>query len=297
MKRCASVAAAMISMALFLPQAHAHQWQARIDQGDVVLNENNAACTVGYIDKKNNRAYLADHCVTPNTTASVFNEDGVELGYIVSKSDFESEANYLTSRRDANFITLHEGIFAGENIYSGDNRIRTKDVAIGDQLCAFRHKSKTVGCGKVVGVDGTLIEGNSGVAGGSGDSGGPAWIPGKGFVGVHSIGISTKKEKNKRTVFVSIDDKNCSLNNNMDNKNNQNDPSICPHAVLADHSPDAAGNGMGGSQIIDLGGEVRGASYGDSGMSHKVATDRQRDDVVLLSMIQGLKNKINGFLR
>lgn len=81
---------------------------------------------------------------------------------------------------------LNDNVIAGKNIYSGEKKANIKDIEIDDPLCSYGAKSGTMHCGKVIDKTSRLVVGNKEAGGISGDSGGPAWVPGKGFVGVYS---------------------------------------------------------------------------------------------------------------
>ena len=68
----------------------------------------------------------------------------------------------------------------------------------------YSRRQGSINCGHVSKTIGSIIVGDSHTEGERGDSGGPVWIPGKGFIGVYTAslggkfyGFSTSFEENK----------------------------------------------------------------------------------------------------
>ena len=211
--------------------------EVTVDQGDIIWVTSDTLCTVGYVDKDNKRAYISDHCATPGKTKSVFNNDGIKIGKVTGKYSYDNPG-YSTARKDVAVIELDEEIITGENQFSSNTRLRSSQLTPGESICLFSSGYDSINCGAIHGVDGTLIEADSGAAGIPGDSGGPAWIPGKGFVGVYSMAHGPVDGVEQWHVFTSIDDKDCSGENSMLNLNSPYTGDICPDWQLAEHSPD-----------------------------------------------------------
>lgn len=158
-----------------------------ISQGDWVnmKHENGSFfCSVGYVDKEKNTILFAGHCVK-----------GLEKGESIYASDMVTEIGVL---KDSSYskITRPYSDYAvveltnskpGNNIFTGDKWTSPHQVSIGDELCSYGNSSKQIHCGKVLSVNHNVIIGDKNSGGIRGDSGGPAWIPNKGFVGVFSV--------------------------------------------------------------------------------------------------------------
>lgn len=226
---CAVFFASLVSPQI--AQAQEDSSQVTISQGDKVSIEHKINCTVGYVDKNTHKAYIANHCLVNHQKNIVYNGDNQKIGEAYGSSVNE-QTGIPKSRNDVAYINLYDNVQAGENSRSGDARVSTKDISIGEELCMFSRKYGSVHCGHVKSVDGTLVVGDKNVNGIPGDSGGPAWIPGKGFVGVYTLIIGSKH------FFTSIDDKNCAEGDSSINEDGTVDESkICPAGQYAEHSP------------------------------------------------------------
>lgn len=154
-----------------------------INQGDKIMM-GGSACTAGYIDKSKNVMITAAHCGSPGDIVYKEGPFGtpIRIGVMEGNKNYDGNIN----RNDFTYVKLDRGV-TGENIYSGDKRITPQDVSVGDRFCSIGQKSPVVKCGVVKNVDGNLVVTNREGGGIKGDSGGPGWIPGKGFFGVYSI--------------------------------------------------------------------------------------------------------------
>ena len=184
----AIVATTIMTATIFTPlQAQAQNSipvsSTTVNQGDKLVM-GTSACTAGYIDKANNRVITAAHCGSPGDVVYRGDSSGKyqRIG-ILEKND---NHNLLTSRNDYNYVKLDKGV-TGNNIYSGDTQITPQDVAVGDRFCSIGQKSPIVKCGVVKNIDGNMVVTNREGGGIKGDSGGPGWVPGKGFFGVYSV--------------------------------------------------------------------------------------------------------------
>lgn len=147
-----------------------------INQGDRV-NVVGTVCTVGYIDHATRRAYLAKHCARVDTV-NVRTNDGKFVGTFVRPN----------TPGDTAWINLDPRVRAGANRFTGDTVIARSAVQPGDTICFYGATSRETRCAAVKST-GTpqdpFVNGNPMQILG-GDSGGPAWVPGKGAVGVVS---------------------------------------------------------------------------------------------------------------
>lgn len=147
-----------------------------LNQGDRVYVVG-TICTVGYIDHATHRAYLAKHCANTDTM-NVRTHDGKYVGTF----------NRPDTPGDTAWIALDPRVRAGANRFTGDTVIDRDAVAPGDTVCFYGATSRETRCAAVksTGTDqDPFVNGNPMQILG-GDSGGPAWVPGKGAVGVVS---------------------------------------------------------------------------------------------------------------
>lgn len=147
-----------------------------INQGDRVYVVG-TMCTIGYIDHAAHRAYLAKHCARVDTV-NVRTSDGKYPGTFVRPD----------APGDTAWIELDPRVRAGANRFTGDTVIDRAAVQPGDTVCFYGATSRETRCAPVK-TNGTphdpFVVGNPMQILG-GDSGGPAWIVGKGAVGVVS---------------------------------------------------------------------------------------------------------------
>lgn len=160
--------------------AHAYSNDGKIDQGETILiqtpgSDKVSQCTVGYIEHSKSRIHTAGHCGETGQKAMINEENNMVIG------TFTSNYNNHADRNDNGWVDVNPHLL-GVNNYSGNAIVQANK---GDKLCSYGSYSNKVYCSAVRGKDGEVII--SGPGGIPGDSGGPAWIPGKGFVGVYSI--------------------------------------------------------------------------------------------------------------
>lgn len=215
MKRNILIITSILTAIMPVTQAHAQE-PITISQGDLFHTtrgekvgdpqgkESNMItinCTIGYIDHNLHRAYTAGHCgLTGN---NVTNDKGDIIGVFYKNPRY----NEKTYRNDQAYIQLNKNIILGRNYYSGDNIVSLQDVSTSDTLCSYGSSSKEIHCGNLRTVDERNIVGDNNTGGIPGDSGGPAWIPNKGLIGVFSASYFKGKDDNKEDyahVFNSI---------------------------------------------------------------------------------------------
>lgn len=160
-----------------------------IVQGDEISIEEKKTCTIGYIDHKERLAYTADHCSFKGKKSVVYDNDDNVIGTIESRTDRSSKTLLSQSMgNDFNVIKLNNYVSLGENIYSGSRKVDISDVKSSEKVCMYSRMQKKINCGNIKIVAGNVIVGDSGAYGKLGDSGGPVWIPGEGFIGIY-IGV------------------------------------------------------------------------------------------------------------
>ena len=159
-----------------------------VNQGDRI-SVKGTSCTIGYIDKSNRKAYTAAHCFVSDKTPGqsidaqpVYNSFGRQIG--VATGVYSG-----TQNDDFIMIDLFNNIPEGENSFSGDTIVKIEDVKPGDEICSFSRKYKKTMCGEIEKVNEREILATREAGGISGDSGGPAWVEGKGFVGVYTVSL------------------------------------------------------------------------------------------------------------
>lgn len=160
-----------------------------VNQGDYI-DAGISRCTVGYIDHKANRIYMAGHCMKNDSYYA--RKDNKPLGkFVVAPGE-----GSLSQRIDVGYIEPHRNVTLGENTYTGDTVLSKGDIAVGDTLCSYGGRTKKTVCAPVERVNEFTVYTKGTASGGSadmqsGDSGGPAWITNpdgsiKGFVGFNS---------------------------------------------------------------------------------------------------------------
>lgn len=176
-----------------------------IDQGDKFITDRGNSCTIGYIDKVQGVAYTAFHCGKDhmdNRRAVYVRRDGVKIrvGTMVHAHRYLPEVGLLppevlenetTTARDIAAIKFDSNVILGDNIYSGDTRIPIDQVTEGETACLYGVKTGKSVCGTVRNVFGgdhpehriVVTLPNAAIAL-PGDSGGVAYIPGRGSIGI-----------------------------------------------------------------------------------------------------------------
>lgn len=157
-------------------------------------------CTLGYVNRRAGVAYTAAHCGLAGEP--VYNEREQIIGFYEDSHLILRHLNVLLSNiaifnpavmpmvgsgplADVARIRLVPGVVGGANTFSRDRIAPLHEVRPGDKVCAAGATTRHVYCGRVDRVNGdTTYAVMSGLR--PGDSGGPAWAPGKGFIGVNS---------------------------------------------------------------------------------------------------------------
>ena len=184
-----------------------------VSQGDKIFIGEHRSCTVGYIDKENNLAYTAEHCSFAKEKAQVHDSRGYYVGTISSRyKDDKSYGPFRPQNIGEDFTVIEIDptySFLGENTYSKDKKIPVSDISRGDKMCMYSRIEEKINCGHVIATLGSTIVGSPHTNGKKGDSGGPVWIPGKGFIGVYTASLngsfysfSTSFEENKEDNMV-----------------------------------------------------------------------------------------------
>lgn len=175
---------------------------AVVNQGDKIwtdfIGPFQKTCTVGYIDKEHNSFWTAAHCVN-GEGSQVKNAAGENIGTVKHRdTSYPENFNY---QDDVAVVSINSGHAAGENVYSGDQIANPADIKSGDPLKAYGSKTGRVYSGYVSSSRDGVTYSNSGMESQSGDSGGPAWIDGKGFIGVTTGTVSSSGNPVRQTIW------------------------------------------------------------------------------------------------
>lgn len=160
------------------------QSAVELNQGDKIYTflfgtDYSQECTLGYIAPDASYAYTAGHCLFDDSDSAIFNAAGVPVGW-VAFADRSAIAG--GGQRDYLRIDLFDGV-RGISKYSGDTVLGAKGLKTGDQVCSYGAGSNEIDCGNIAQVTGNIVK-VSDMDSLPGDSGGPVWVPGKGFAGV-----------------------------------------------------------------------------------------------------------------
>ena len=170
-----SVATAAAALFLAAPAAGA----VTVGQGDAVVVDG-SECTVGFNGER--ESFTAAHCGTSGDRVRKVLDDGTwspAIGTLDTSPRSEETTNdWARIRWDA-------GVELGPNEYTGDAQIPLDDIRRGETVCYYGWATGAATCGTYYARVGNsfLVDVEPGVPG---DSGGPMWIPGRGFVGVIS---------------------------------------------------------------------------------------------------------------
>ena len=155
------------------------------EQGGAVLVHGTGICTLGYNDPARHRSLVAAHCGADGARVELV-ASGVRSGVVGTLHRSRAYDNHLGN--DWAAIQWAPGVRVGGNPISGDAWVHPNDIRMGETVCYFGRTSHARGgrtCGKFGGsADNTFFVNASLTR--PGDSGGPLWVPGRGFVGVIS---------------------------------------------------------------------------------------------------------------
>lgn len=176
-----------------------------INQGDRIFTDLRNSCTIGYIDKEQGVAYTAFHCGKrgmDHRRAVYVLRDGVKVhvGTMIYAHNYLPEVGLLppsvlenldTTDRDITAIKFDSNVTLGGNTYSGDVRIPIDQVHKGENACFYGVTTGKSVCGTVRSVQGgsrpehhILVSLPNDAIALPGDSGGVAYIPGRGSIGI-----------------------------------------------------------------------------------------------------------------
>lgn len=166
-------------------QATPAQAQTRVvEQGTPVYVQGTGICTIGYNDPARHRSFTAAHCGTEGARVELINPaTGARTG--AAGTFYRSKAYDGRLGNDWGAIQWDGGVGVGGNGFSGDAWVHPRDIRLGETVCYYGYASRRTNCGPFSGsADNTFFA--AAPLSHPGDSGGPMWVPGRGFVGVTS---------------------------------------------------------------------------------------------------------------
>lgn len=150
-----------------------------VEQGSKVHFVGSGYCTIGFNDPAQAISYTAGHCGDNGSRATV-TVGGVEVsGTFYPSSAFGAS----TTGNDWGAIRWDDGVQLGANTVTGDAIADLGSLTPGDEICLL--SAGQTRCSEFVGRLNNNVYWDEPV-GMRGDSGGPVWAPGKGFVAVYS---------------------------------------------------------------------------------------------------------------
>lgn len=179
--------------------------QVAVQQGGSVQVHGTGICTVGYNDVAHRRSFVAAHCGEDGARVEVINPAtgrGTGMSGTLRRSRFYD----LQLSNDWAAIEWDPQVRVGGNPITGDAWVSPRDIRLGETVCYTGRTSHPHGgatCGRFAGsadntyfVDTELSQ--------PGDSGGPMWVPGRGFVGVVSSKWSSNPRAGSRNFVVGV---------------------------------------------------------------------------------------------
>lgn len=159
-----------------------------VEQGKAVYIEGYGSCTIGYNDPAKAVSYLAAHCGEEGARVSLLDRTTGEFSE--EMGTFHPSTVYTRlPYNDWARIEWDDGVQMGSNSFSGDRILRKDEVHVGDKVCSHGETTHTgtrdVSCGTFGGWSGESF-GVQETSWQQGDSGGPVWVPERGFLGVIS---------------------------------------------------------------------------------------------------------------
>lgn len=187
MRRRVRTAAVVTAVAVLLAPA-ATAASVTVNQGVAVLIDGSGACTLGYNDHERGVSYTAGHCGRDGARVHLIDRTSNVFGLAVGT--FHPSPNYITDgSNDWGWIEWDDTVQIGVNGYSGDRILSRSEVKQGDEVCSHGETSqmgtRDIDCGVFTGWAHESF-GVRDVRWLPGDSGGPVWAPGRGFIGVMS---------------------------------------------------------------------------------------------------------------
>ncbi|STC67847.1 putative secreted protein [Corynebacterium diphtheriae] len=144
-------------------------------------------CTVGFVDTENNRVWTDAHCGENGAAVMDNFQNPIGILHHVYPSEWErlhniqgTEWSVNSRASDVAYVEIDDPTVLGQNYFSQNTIAR--DPAVGDNLCNYGGRTDLVACTPITNINGpVVITADNGSE--HGDSSGPAWIEGKGYVG------------------------------------------------------------------------------------------------------------------
>lgn len=176
-QRTHRISRALLTAAVALGmQAAPADAQQRVEQGSPVRVDGTGTCTIGFNDPARHRSLVAAHCGAEGARVTA----GGATGTL-----FRSKAYDGHLSNDWAAIQWDPGVIVGGNRFTGDAWVHPGDVRLGETVCYFSRTRGAQTCGRFSGsADGTFFA--AAPLSHPGDSGGPMWVSGRGFIGVVS---------------------------------------------------------------------------------------------------------------
>lgn len=165
-----------------------------VNQGDVVDVVGKGRCTIAFNDRGQIVSYTAGHCGEKGDRAIVMGEGFRASGTFHPSSAMNADEG---TANDWGVIRWADGVKLGENGITGDEVVAPSLMRSGDPVCVYGGTSKKTTCGSFAGAIGNNLYWD-GPSGKPGDSGGPVWVEGKGFLSIYtgvSMAVGSKGEE------------------------------------------------------------------------------------------------------
>lgn len=178
---------AALALVLSITAAPAQAQTPMVGQGASVIVHGSGICTVGFNEPARRRSFVAAHCGAEGSRVELYNpRTGARSGPVGTLYRSKRYDSHLGN--DWAAIQWDPSVHIGANHITGNAWVHPNDIRIGERVCYFGQTSHLGGgetCGRFAGsadntffIDAPLTR--------PGDSGGPMWVPGRGFVGVTS---------------------------------------------------------------------------------------------------------------
>lgn len=167
-----------------------------VNQGDLVDVVGKGRCTIAFNDRGQNISYTAGHCGAEGDRALVVGEGFRASGTFHPSSAMNEDEG---TANDWGVIRWTDGVKLGANDITGDAVVAPSLMRSGDPVCVYGGTSKKTTCGSFAGAIGNNLYWD-GPSGKPGDSGGPVWVEGKGFLSVYtgvSLAVGSKGEEGR----------------------------------------------------------------------------------------------------
>ena len=167
-----------------------------VNQGDLVDVVGKGRCTIAFNDRGQNVSYTAGHCGEEGDRALVMGEGFRASGTFHPSSAMNADEG---TANDWGVIRWADGVKLGKNGITGEEVVAPSLMRSGDPVCVYGGTSKKTTCGSFAGAIGNNLYWD-GPSGKPGDSGGPVWVEGKGFLSVYtgvSLAVGSKGEEGR----------------------------------------------------------------------------------------------------